>query len=102
MDLKFADPLIDVLHCVALGANVPRLLAEQLRQVLMRALRDFNTPKIPDWDIPIFKRLISDLFPQFWDCTPRQWDEKLKTVAKRSKLIQEILLQHLFMSRKHS
>jgi len=31
-------------------------------QVLMRALRDFNTPKIPIHDIPIFLRLINDLF----------------------------------------
>ena len=31
--------------------------------VLMRALRDFNTPKIPATDMPIFLRLISDLFP---------------------------------------
>jgi dynein heavy chain, axonemal len=31
--------------------------------VMMRALRDFNTPKIPNNDIPIFLRLIADLFP---------------------------------------
>jgi dynein heavy chain len=31
--------------------------------IMMRALRDFNTPKIPSNDIPIFLRLISDLFP---------------------------------------
>ena len=31
-------------------------------QILMRALRDFNTPKIPAVDTPIFLRLISDLF----------------------------------------
>jgi len=31
-------------------------------QVLMRALRDFNTPKIPIHDIPIFLRIINDLF----------------------------------------
>lgn len=31
-------------------------------QVLMRALRDFNTPKLPIHDIPIFLRLINDLF----------------------------------------
>ena len=30
--------------------------------MLMRALRDFNTPKIPLVDTPIFLRLISDLF----------------------------------------
>ncbi|EQC33295.1 hypothetical protein SDRG_09276 [Saprolegnia diclina VS20] len=31
-------------------------------KVLMRALRDFNTPKIPQLDTPIFLRLINDLF----------------------------------------
>ncbi|XP_011494831.1 PREDICTED: dynein beta chain, ciliary-like [Ceratosolen solmsi marchali] len=32
-------------------------------QVLMRALRDFNTPKIVTDDVPIFMGLIGDLFP---------------------------------------
>jgi dynein heavy chain len=32
-------------------------------QVLLRALRDFNTPKMPTQDIPIFLRLVNDLFP---------------------------------------
>jgi dynein heavy chain len=31
-------------------------------ELLMRALRDFNTPKIPAIDTPIFLRLIADLF----------------------------------------
>merc|ERR1719178_316982 len=31
--------------------------------VLCRALRDFNTPKITTNDMPIFLRLIMDLFP---------------------------------------
>merc|ERR1719271_964615 len=31
--------------------------------VLCRALRDFNTPKITTLDMPIFLRLIHDLFP---------------------------------------
>ncbi|KAL7445854.1 hypothetical protein ACHAXM_010428 [Skeletonema potamos] len=31
-------------------------------QVLLRALRDFNTPKMPLHDIPIFLRLVNDLF----------------------------------------
>ena len=31
-------------------------------ELLMRALRDFNTPKIPAQDTPIFLRLIADLF----------------------------------------
>lgn len=32
-------------------------------QVLMRALRDFNIPKIVSDDIPVFMGLIGDLFP---------------------------------------
>ncbi len=32
-------------------------------QVLMRALRDFNTPKIVTDDLPVFMGLIGDLFP---------------------------------------
>ncbi|CAK0903564.1 unnamed protein product [Prorocentrum cordatum] len=34
--------------------------------VLCRALRDFNTPKITTGDMPIFLRLIQDLFPGIW------------------------------------
>lgn len=34
--------------------------------VLCRALRDFNTPKITTLDMPIFLRLIKDLFPGVW------------------------------------
>lgn len=38
--------------------------------VLMRALRDFNTPKIVSADTPIFLRLIADLFPSM-DLAPK-------------------------------
>ncbi|RYH32012.1 hypothetical protein EON65_01475, partial [archaeon] len=38
--------------------------------ILMRALRDFNTPKIPSNDNPIFLRLIADLFPSL-DLPPK-------------------------------
>lgn len=34
--------------------------------VLCRALRDFNTPKITTNDLPIFLRLIQDLFTGIW------------------------------------
>jgi len=34
--------------------------------VLCRALRDFNTPKITTLDMPVFLRLIQDLFPGCW------------------------------------
>lgn len=37
--------------------NVPELA------LLMRALRDFNVPKIPKIDMPVFLGLINDLFP---------------------------------------
>ena len=52
-------------------------------QVLMRSLRDFNTPKIPNWDIPIFIRLIQDLFPLYADNTATQVDEGLKAKVKQ-------------------
>ena len=52
---------------------------EPEEQVLMRALRDFNTPKIPNWDTPIFMRLIQDLFPNFANSTPKTVDEKVKS-----------------------
>lgn len=44
--------------------------------VLMRALRDFNTPKIPNNDLPIFLRLIADIFPGLELATKQ--NEKLK------------------------
>ena len=50
--------------------------------VLMRALRDFNTPKIPQQDIEIFLRLISDLFPKYADNTPKVANEELIETAK--------------------
>lgn len=34
------------------------------KQLMMRALRDFNLAKIPDHDKPVFTRLINDLFPK--------------------------------------
>ncbi|CAM9107555.1 unnamed protein product [Discosporangium mesarthrocarpum] len=46
-------------------------------QILMRALRDFNTPKIPAHDTPIFLRLIADLFMGLE--VPSKVDEALKT-----------------------
>jgi dynein heavy chain len=59
--------------------------------ILMRALRDFNTPKIPSNDIPIFLRLIADLFPGL-DLAPKINEDlhaKATTVCKASGLIPE-------------
>ena len=49
--------------------------------ILMRALRDFNTPKIPANDTPIFLRLIDDLFPDYAKNTPPVVDVQLKELA---------------------
>ena len=49
--------------------------------ILMRALRDFNTPKIPSNDTPIFLRLIDDLFPEYAKTTPPVVDLNLKGIA---------------------
>lgn len=48
--------------------------------ILMRALRDFNVPKLPAFDLPIFLKLVEDLFPNI-DIAPR-FDESLKDRAK--------------------
>lgn len=45
-------------------------------QVLMRALRDFNIPKIITDDLPVFMDLISDLFPAL--DVPRKRDPALE------------------------
>uniref|UniRef100_A0A670JQ67 Dynein axonemal heavy chain 11 n=1 Tax=Podarcis muralis TaxID=64176 RepID=A0A670JQ67_PODMU len=58
-------------------------------QVLMRALRDFNLPKIVTDDIPIFMGLISDLFPAL--DVPRKRDLQFEQMVKQSTL--ELRLQ---------
>jgi len=57
-------------------------------ELLMRALRDFNTPKIPATDTPIFLRLIADLFMGL-DASLKVNDvlkEVVKIVTKEEKL----------------
>lgn len=52
-------------------------------QVLMRALRDFNIPKIVTDDLPVFMGLIGDLFPAL--DVPRKRDldfEKVQAQAQ--------------------
>lgn len=46
----------------------------------MRALRDFNIPKIVTDDVPIFMSLIYDLFPML--DVPRKQDFNFETQAK--------------------
>ncbi|KAM9845080.1 LOW QUALITY PROTEIN: dynein axonemal heavy chain 11-like [Aulostomus maculatus] len=58
-------------------------------QVLMRALRDFNLPKIVTSDVPIFLGLISDLFPQL--DVPRKRDPVLENAVRQS--VSELRLQ---------
>ncbi|XP_054847065.1 dynein axonemal heavy chain 11 [Eublepharis macularius] len=58
-------------------------------QVLMRALRDFNLPKIVTDDSPIFMGLISDLFPAL--DVPRKRDLQFEQMVKQSTL--ELRLQ---------
>lgn len=50
--------------------------------VLMRALRDFNTPKIITDDLPVFLGLIKDLFPALE--APRKRNPKLEEEVKRA------------------
>ncbi|NXD84162.1 DYH17 protein, partial [Halcyon senegalensis] len=58
-------------------------------QVLMRALRDFNIPKIVTDDLPVFMGLIGDLFPAL--DVPRKRDLDFEKIIKQSML--ELKLQ---------
>ncbi|XP_032902051.1 dynein heavy chain 11, axonemal [Amblyraja radiata] len=53
-------------------------------QVLMRALRDFNLPKIVTDDIPIFMGLVGDLFPAL--DVPRMRDQEFEQMVRESTL----------------
>jgi len=52
--------------------------------VLMRALRDFNIPKIVTDDVPIFMGLIGDLFPAL--DVPRKRDIDFEKMVKQAAL----------------
>ena len=58
--------------------------------LLMRALRDFNLPKIVEDDMVVFMGLLKDLFAAVFDAMPRmrnsEFEELIKTVAIESKL----------------
>ncbi|CAH6779586.1 Dnah11 [Phodopus roborovskii] len=58
-------------------------------QVLMRALRDFNMPKIVTDDVPVFLGLVADLFPAL--DVPRQKKPHFEQMVRRSTL--ELRLQ---------
>lgn len=55
----------------------------------MRALRDFNTPKVVTEDVQIFMGLIGDLFPNL--DVPRKRDVHLEDIIKKSAI--ELKLQ---------
>lgn len=58
-------------------------------EVLMRALRDFNIPKIVTDDVPVFMGLIGDLFPAL--DVPRKRDMDFERTVKQAAL--DLLLQ---------
>jgi len=59
-------------------------------QVLMRALRDFNIPKIVTDDLPVFMGLIGDLFPAM--DVPRKRDLDFEGDIRKA-----VLVRHLFL-----
>lgn len=66
-------------------------------QVLMRALRDFNTPKIPNHDIPIFLRLINDLFMGL--TVDSKVDESLKSKIVRVAKSRSLQTDEMFVNK---
>lgn len=79
-------------------------------QVLMRALRDFNTPKIPTVDYPIFSRLLQDIFPDL--DVPTEVDNNLRdkiirVAAERglqteTTFVSKVLALHDILAIRHS
>jgi dynein heavy chain, axonemal len=55
----------------------------------MRALRDFNIPKIISDDVPVFMGLIGDLFPSL--DVPRKRDQDFEKTVKQAAV--DLLLQ---------
>lgn len=64
----------------------------------MRALRDFNTPKIISDDVPIFMGLIGDLFPAL--DVPRKRDMDFEACVKQSVLVNK-KLSYTFRGKMH-
>ena len=59
----------------------------------MRALRDFNTPKIVTDDTPIFMGLIGDLFPAL--NVPRKRDMDFEAMVKTSVIVRKCMNRQL-------
>jgi dynein heavy chain len=64
-------------------------------ELLMRALRDFNTPKIPAMDTPIFLRLIADLFMGL--DAERKVNEDLKVIAAQVAVAEKLQTDEMFL-----
>ncbi|KAJ8318719.1 LOW QUALITY PROTEIN: hypothetical protein KUTeg_003810 [Tegillarca granosa] len=64
-------------------------------QVLMRALRDFNIPKIVTDDLPIFMGLIGDLFPAL--NVPRKRDMDFEKEVRQATLDQRLQPEDSFI-----
>lgn len=62
----------------------------------MRALRDFNTPKIVTDDVLIFMGLIGDLFPAL--NVPRKRDMDFEGMVKKSVIVSSVPT-HLYIIR---
>ncbi|KAJ1633364.1 dynein heavy chain [Pavlovales sp. CCMP2436] len=51
--------------------------------LLMRALRDFNLPKLVEDDVVIFKGLLKDLFRDVYDSMPSKRDQDFESAVRR-------------------
>lgn len=63
-----------VCHLTATSGRLYNLKVNLSSQVLMRALRDFNMPKIVTEDVSIFLGLLGDLFPGLEVARERDWE----------------------------
>lgn len=61
----------------------------------MRALRDFNTPKIVTDDMPVFMGLVGDLFPLL--DVPRKRSSDFEKIIKKSAMELELQAEDAFI-----
>jgi dynein heavy chain len=61
----------------------------------MRALRDFNIPKIVSDDLPIFMGLIGDLFPAL--DVPRKRDFEFEKIIRQATLDMKLQPEETFI-----
>ena len=64
---------------------------------MLRALRDFNLPKIPVSDLPVFRGLLKDLFPNLEP--PRKRDIEFEKIIEQTSVDMGLFNEEKFIEK---